>query len=537
MKVLQGLLAGAAASLLLTAVVGCEGPRVGASDRQTDFDYHSDPLVQHTPDEPAPRVEPARAPRKGPCPWPTQGGGGMAWSNMAYPTGDAATSAVGIEKGFPMEVRRNQAFDYAIVVTNLTNLTLENVVLTDELGPNLTINGASPSMTGGGVPTWNLGELGPCETVTVAVNATATADGIVGTCASISYNSQLCASVPVVSPELRVVKSGPAEVLRCDPITYNFVVTNTGTGAIDNVVVNDPLPSGLRSSTGGNSLSFNAGTLAAGQSKEFSAQVVAERTGEFSNRATASGGGLTAESGNVVTNVLAPSLEIDMDCDGQGFIDRTVTYNVTARNVGDGGCTGTTLEATVPSGSTFVSATGGGQLQGNRVVWNVGGLGANDSVSGSFVVSPNGSGTLRSTATVNCACADAVSDSCETVVKGRPAVLLECVDDPDPIRVGDQTTYTITVTNQGTAPDTNVRIVCNLEATQEAVSFTGATQGSVNGRTVTFAPIPVLNAKQQATFRVTVRAVAPGDTRFKVTMTTDELGRPVEETEATNLYE
>jgi hypothetical protein len=37
-------------------------------------------------------------------------------------------------------------------------------------------------------------------------------------------------------------------------------------------------------------------------------------------------------------------------------------------------------------------------------------------------------------------------------------------------------------------------------------------------------------------WRVVVRAVEPGDVRMKVTLTSDQLTRPVEKTEATNFY-
>ena len=42
---------------------------------------------------------------------------------------------------------------------------------------------------------------------------------------------------------------------------------------------------------------------------------------------------------------------------------------------------------------------------------------------------------------------------------------------------------------------------------------------------------------EKATWTVTVKALKAGDVRFKTKMTSDQLGRPVEETEATNLYE
>ena len=107
------------------------------------------------------------------------------------------------------------------------------------------------------------------------------------------------------------------------------------------------------------------------------------------------------------------------------------------------------------------------------------------------------------------------------------------VDISDPIAVGNNETYVITATNQGSAPDTNIRITCTLENTQQYVSSSGATTGSSAGSTITFAPLATLAPKAQATWRVTVKAVKAGDVRFTAVMNTDQLTRPVQETEAT----
>jgi hypothetical protein len=95
----------------------------------------------------------------------------------------------------------------------------------------------------------------------------------------------------------------------------------------------------------------------------------------------------------------------------------------------------------------------------------------------------------------------------------------------------------ITATNQGSAPDTNIKIICTLEDSEQYVSSSGATTGIAAGNTITFAPLPSLAPKAQATWRVTVKAVKAGDVRFTTVMTTDQLTRPVQETEATNLYQ
>lgn len=54
---------------------------------------------------------------------------------------------------------------------------------------------------------------------------------------------------------------------------------------------------------------------------------------------------------------------------------------------------------------------------------------------------------------------------------------------------------------------------------------------------MTFAPLPRLDPKAKATFRITVRGTAMADVRFRVSMISDQLQSPVEETESTHIYE
>ena len=154
-----------------------------------------------------------------------------------------------------------------------------------------------------------------------------------------------------------------------------------------------------------------------------------------------------------------------------------------------------------------------------------------------LVVAEDEAGPELSTARAMADCANQPECELRTVWEGIPAVLLEVIDVEDPDEVGTTDTYIITVTNQGSATDTNVRITCELEPAMEYVSSDGPTRATSTGRTITFAPLPTLQPKQKATWRVVVRGIEPGDIRFRVTMITDELTRIVEETEATRFYE
>jgi len=115
--------------------------------------------------------------------------------------------------------------------------------------------------------------------------------------------------------------------------------------------------------------------------------------------------------------------------------------------------------------------------------------------------------------------------------------LLEVVDLCDPIQVGQTETYVITVTNQGTARDTNIRITCFLEPNMEYASSEGDTEATVLGNKITFAPLSSLEPKAQAKWQIEVKATSVGNVRFKTILSSDQLGeRPVAETEATNFY-
>jgi len=278
------------------------------------------------------------------------------------------------------------------------------------------------------------------------------------------------------------------------------------------------------------------GTLAPGGAKRLKFDVRATKTGTYVNKATATAdGGVTAED-SCKTVIRQPVLVITKTGPRNRFVGRPITYEITIANKGDGPALNTVLTDVVPSGTTFVSATGGGRLVGGKVTWNLGTLAVNASRKVSVRLTATRSGTVRNTATVTATCAEA-SDGASTVVKGIPAILLECVDLEDPIEVGAKETYVITVVNQGSAVGTNILVKCTLPAEQDFASATGPTKETVAGRDVTFAPLESLAPKAKATYKVTVKGTKAGDVRFKVSLKSDQMTTPAEETESTHIYE
>jgi uncharacterized repeat protein (TIGR01451 family) len=129
-----------------------------------------------------------------------------------------------------------------------------------------------------------------------------------------------------------------------------------------------------------------------------------------------------------------------------------------------------------------------------------------------------------------------VTSSCSTKIIGIPAILIEAVDLEDPIQVGNEVTYEIKVTNQGSSEATNVRLVFNLPSNQEFVSGGGITPVQKLPESIQTDPLATLEPKGVAVWSVVVKALKAGDVRFKIQLTSDQFTNPINEEESTLLY-
>lgn len=509
--------------------VGCSSnPQVRDGGNWPDQPNKGDgTVVVDTTPAPAPRPEP----RPQPAPAPVYAGSG---SIAAFPTGHTRTPQLLVERQAPAQVRLGEPFEYQYTLTNTTDSTMTDIELVEQISSHFQVISSEPAQSGAG--TWSIPTLAPGESTVVRVTGRATSAEAVNSCAEARYRVPLCDTVEVVEPALAVLLEGPAEALLCDCYNLRVEVRNTGSGTAENVQVVVTLPAGVKTQDGNSSVTLAAGNLASGERKESFISVCAENRGSFTANANATSGQLTASSNAVTTAIRQPVLAINCSAPGTMFVGRDAPVSITVSNTGDAASNNTVVRYTVPAGAT-VSDLGGGTMQGGQVVWSAGSLAAGGSSTYNLRISPNGIGNFQGTAEVSGDCATAVSCPLATTVQGIPAILLEVVDIADPVLVGENTTYVITVTNQGSADDTNIRLVHTLESEQSFVSASGATAGTAAGQQVTFAPLARLAPGAVAEWRVTVRANAVGSVRFFTTMSSDNLTRPVEETEATNQYE
>lgn len=231
-----------------------------------------------------------------------------------------------------------------------------------------------------------------------------------------------------------------------------------------------------------------------------------------------------------------PVLAMACRAPAQVYVGRPLEVCLSVSNTGNAPESLITVELPLPAGVTVLDVKDGGHSQTNRVVWEIRNLAPRATNEVCAVLTALEPRDLAMKAAVRGAIAGPVESDCDSRVVGISALLLEVVDLTDPIEVGSEETYEIAVVNQGSAVGTQIGIRCTLEASQQYVSGTGPTPVRAEGRTITAEPLPALAPKEKAAWRITIKAVEAGDVRFRVELTSAQLDRAVQETEATRQY-
>lgn len=306
-----------------------------------------------------------------------------------------------------------QAFAYDLTITNVGNIGVTGVAVTDVLPAGLEFVGCSNSCDSSALPTvsWllpgalagNGGQI--ILTLDVQVTdpaaagiesltntASVTDDGTNGVDPTPDDNSDDDTDALAAVPELAVTKDdGATERDAGETFDYTIVVSNTGDQAATGVVVTDTLPEILAAGScpatptpctidaDAGTVTWNVGTLEggadqipaiAGSSTTLTVTVtvdaaIASGATEFTNtvRAVDDGtntGGVPVEATDTDTDtvVATPDLQITKsDSVTTAQPGDTLTYAVVVTNVGTQAATGVTVTDTLPTGVTFVSCT------------------------------------------------------------------------------------------------------------------------------------------------------------------------------------
>lgn len=472
---------------------------------------------------PQPKAPEPAAPAPAPAPAPV-----VASSNE----GTIKTDLVTLQKVAPASVTLGETFEYDLRYTAHENLG--SLVITDQPGEGVTYVKSEPAATAAdGVLVWALKDIDKGATGTIKLWVKATREGNVANCATVAAIPKVCVGTFVGKAAISIEKTGPAQAVIGSDVAYNIVVKNSGSLAAKDVVVTDTVPDGMTHESGKKTLQFNVGELKPNESKQIPVTLKAAAKGKHCNVAQVTTSNAGKASSEACTTVLVPGLSIVKTGDKMQFLTRTAKYHIVVSNSGETTLTGVVVTDTAPQPTSIATAPGAA-INGNTATWNLASLAPGEEKSFDVTLTSKAAGNYCNSATV--ASAQGLRESSEacTEWRGVSALLLEKADNPDPIQVGETTTYTVRVTNQGTADDTNVKVVVLFPAEVDPVSASNG--GVVDGKTVTFPAFPRLTPKQAFEYSIVAKGAKPGDARVKFIRTSDEIPAPTTAEESTRVY-
>jgi uncharacterized repeat protein (TIGR01451 family) len=392
------------------------------------------------------------------------------------------------------------------------------------------------AMVSGNKLSWRIEEMacGDCEVIKYELEPKA--EGCLIGCVSIIAIPQTCVGTFVGQAKLEIEKHCSCHTIQLgDSCHYDIVVRNVGTTVARNVVVTDTLPDHVQHSSGDQVLVWELGDLGCNECVNIPLTVCLVERGEFRNVVTATADNAEKVAAKADCLCVKPMIDIVKSGAEKQFIGKSVDYSIVVKNPGDVELTGLVITDYAPRGTCIVDAPGA-CVSGNRATWQLDSLAPG--ASETFVISLCTSccGTYCNKVVVE-TCEGVCDESCVcTEWTGHPALLIEVVDTCDPLLEGECTCYRIRIVNQGTATDHNVQVIARFPAELSPESACGATAGSVDGKTVTFAPYDELCPRQCIEYLIKAKAMQAGDGRLKVELHSDTLAEPVIEEESTHVY-
>ncbi len=444
-----------------------------------------------------------------------------------------------IQKSGPKEIQVGKPAAFRVTVRNTGPVAASEVEVRDQVPRGTRLLGTTPEAKRGtrGELVWTLGTIRPGEEAVVEMQLMPTAEGEIGSVATVHFGADASARSVATRPQLAIETAAPPKVLIGEQMTLSIVVSNPGTGIATGVVLEERIPPGLQHPAG-NELEYQVGNLKPGESRRLDLPLVASRPGPLTNVLVARGDGDLRTEDKRNLEVIAPLLDVAVEGPKKRFLERQAKYEFSVSNPGTAPAKQVELVAQLPAGLKFMSANNAGYYEeATRTVrWRLEELPVNETGSVELVTMPVEAGQhaikLRGTAQKGLV----VEKQQSVVIDGIPAIGFQVPDTVSPIGVGEETTYEVRVTNQGSKAAANVRLAVLLPPELQPLSAEGPTRHGMDAGRVVFDGLARLEPKAETLYRIRVKAVRAGDLRTRFQLLTDDMQTPVTKDARTQVY-
>jgi uncharacterized repeat protein (TIGR01451 family) len=480
-----------------------------------------------------------------PPPAPIESKLSYSWLGFPQPCATPKDAKILIEKWIPKIAKPGETFDIKLQIQNNADYKISHFSLVEELPDKFNVTKIIPSTYKADAKKiqWQIDDFSPGKSKDFTIKGTIKNVGSVRyTGSSILYFETNNVNggesvVSVIAPDLNLELYAPSSAIINKRIPVELTFKNAGTAPVKNTKLFYTLPKGILTFDGKSDIQLNIGNLLSSESKSKQIDIKGVTTGNYKLNFTAIADGNIEASSPLNLSITKPQLYLNIKVPGKRFVGNVIPYSVIVKNTGNAVAENTVIKLSLPDGISLASIDNNGIKNGSVIAWNIGTLHINESKTVSAKVVANRIMTARASATADATAADKLEVAKTTDVAGISALLCTLDDVNDPVPVGEQEEYVLIATNQGSLPATKIVAKCYIEDNMEYIKSTGATKGKIEGNVIIFEPLPELSPQAEAKWTIYVKAIKPGDARFKAEVMSEQLTKPVTLIEPTNFYE
>lgn len=319
--------------------------------------------------------------------------------------------------------------------------------------------------------------------------------------------------VNVQKPDLQIGLEGPAEVSYGMPQIYRLKISNPGTAAAENVVLNlSAEPYGSNSSP--------LGTIAPGSNRIVEVELTFQQKGKLKIKAEAVGENLKAAS-EVDVLVHQALLEAVVSGVENEYVGATVDYKLELNNRGDTLSENVIAQVELPEGVKLTQLPNGSRLSGRILLWEINSLNAGQSLTLAWQAELQTPGEKLFQSTIRGSAGGSTVTQAKTIVEAVADLKLTLSDPPSPSPVGEEVVYELEIVNRGKQSANKVKVLAQFSEGIEPSGAVGAEHKLVPGQ-VLFEPIPSIPAGETVKLQVRALASEAGVHRFRIEVQTDD---------------
>jgi uncharacterized repeat protein (TIGR01451 family) len=452
----------------------------------------------------------------------------------------AQTTQIVVEKETPEEAQLNTTVKVTLTVKNLGTAEVSNLVLRDSIpdGAQYVPNSSAVAPNEQGEMLWPAFNLQPQSEKKFEYSIMPVREGEFGSVATVMVATSASSQTKCSKPELQVEVSAPQSVEVGQVVQFTIVASNIGSGVANNVSLQEFIPEGLYHPSGSVLDNKGLGSIKPGETKRISLELQAVKPGPVVNKLTVTAEHCDPQTVETNLSILSPMIELAITGPQTIYLERSATYQLSVKNVGDASAFDVKLTAQLPEGVKFVKANnlGAYKKEEHCVYWDLAELPTQtnadieleiettQAAQAELVFSASGPNELNA------------KTSHSINIDGLAALSFSVSSSTDLVEVGKEFQYSIQIENRGTKSSNNVMLQILTPDAISILATDGPTKATEQKGVIVFEKIGSVPAKSSVTYVIKATPSAPGDCRVAFQLSSDDL-EPLVKEENTRVYQ